>query len=73
MKAPKKGTTAAVVERAKPATNQEYLEFSEDGGHQGFSCGHLKGRDLIKKNLTGLRTLGINQLLCYRGVRIIHN
>jgi hypothetical protein len=55
---------------AKPATNQEYLEFSEDGGHKGFCCGHVKGRDLMKKNSTELRTLGINQLLCYRAVRI---
>jgi len=36
---------------AKPATNQKYLEFSEDGGYKGFGCGHCEGAGFDKEKI----------------------
>jgi ergothioneine biosynthesis protein EgtB len=35
---------------AEPVTNEEYLEFIEDGGYKNFSYWHAEGWDWVKKN-----------------------
>jgi len=36
---------------AEPVTNEEYLEFIEDGGYRNFSYWHAEGWDWVKTNL----------------------
>ena len=35
---------------AEPVSNEEYLEFIEDGGYKNFSYWHAEGWDWVKKN-----------------------
>ena len=35
---------------AEPVTNEEYMEFIEDGGYKNFSYWHAEGWDWVKKN-----------------------
>ena len=35
---------------AEPVTNEEYLEFIEDGGYKNFSYWHAEGWDWVKQN-----------------------
>jgi len=35
---------------AEPVTNEEYLEFIEDGGYKNFGYWHAEGWDWVKKN-----------------------